>query len=71
MYLDSANNCISQDTSQEYYADLKQKAIMLTDYYVSLGMKVEDIIDNIVMKEELLFNVPNIKDELKKHYSIS
>lgn len=70
MYLDSANNCIQYKEDPEYDAELIQRAILLVNNYIEMGLEAKEIIDNIVLKEESFTKISNIKDELYKNFSV-
>ena len=70
MYLDTANNSIQPNDDPERDAELIQRAILLVNNYISMGLDSKEIIDNIVMNEETFTKVINLKEELYKTFSI-
>lgn len=71
MYIDSANNSIETDLSKERELELLQKAIILVDNYIPLGLDAKTIIDTIVLADESFCTHKKIQEELYKYYKIS
>lgn len=70
MYIDSANNSIEVEDNPERIAELIQKAILMIDNYIDIGLEPKKLIDEVILKEESFVSVPNLKDELYKHYKL-
>ena len=68
MYLDVANYSIQYEEDPERTAELLQRAILLVNNYIEMGLEPREIIDNIVMNEESFSKVSDIKEELYKHF---
>ena len=71
MYLDSANNSLVEDkTVPDREAEQIQKAIMIIENYVDLGLKPKEVIDEMILVDESFYDITNIKDILYKKYEI-
>lgn len=70
MYLDTANNNLQPEENPEHDAELLQRAILLVNNYISMGLNPKKIIDDIVMHEESFTKVLTLKEELYKKYAV-
>ena len=70
MYLDTANNTIQSEDDPDHDAELLERAKLLVDNYIDLGLNPKDIIDDIVLNEETYTKVADLKEKLYKHFSV-
>lgn len=70
MYLDTANNSIELEDDPERDNDVIQKASILVDNYIGMGLEAKDVIDNMILVDESFSDIPNIKEILYKNYNL-